>query len=169
MILHGEKRPLDFAFGPGPPYGARPGFDPVVTAQLQEFWIPLEVCGPRIDHECAGVVDHDAFRDAAEVPEGFLERLVDRRLRFIATRPVELTTAVAQDRVVYDHAGAGAAQQDRVRRPIELALLARGRLEALRDTRVRLRRPQVRPGAIERGRGALVATRTDLVENATAN
>jgi hypothetical protein len=83
MILNGEKRPLDFAFRPGPPHGARPRFDPIVAAQLQKFRIPCEVRGPRIDHERAGVVDHDAFRDAAEVPEGFLQCLVDRRLRFI--------------------------------------------------------------------------------------
>src|SRR5262249_55728932 len=108
MILDELKGLLDFAFGPRPPHPAGAGFDPIVATQLPELRIPGEVPRARPDDERTRVVDQGVFRDAAEVPEGLLEGLVDRGRRLIAARPVELAAAIAQDGVVHYHAGVGA-------------------------------------------------------------
>src|SRR5262249_13842575 len=91
MILNEVKRPFDFALRPGPPDAARPGFDPVVAAQLQKVRIPFKVRRAGSDDERARVIDQSLFGDTAEVPERLFEGLVDRRRGLIATRPVELT------------------------------------------------------------------------------
>lgn len=78
IILNEVKGPLDFAFRPWPPHPAGAGFDPIVAAhrrRRRRDYRPGLVSGP------------------AEVPEGFLEGLVDRRRCLIATRPVELPAA----------------------------------------------------------------------------
>src|SRR5579864_8185397 len=120
MIVEIVKGPLDFALRPRPPHPAGPRFDPIVATQRQELRIPFERGRPRADHERARIIDQRLFRDAAEVPEGLLEGLVDRGRRFIAARPIELAATIAQDRVVYDYKGPATTEKDRVRRPIEL-------------------------------------------------
>lgn len=165
MLREVEKGPFGLALRPGPTGLAGDRLETIVPTQRKKLRIPPKVTGVSIEHKGPRIVDQQRLGDAAEVPEGLFQRLEDRRLCGIQAHRVMQASAVAQHGFVQHDAGERAAERDRVVGPVELALDARGRLEALGDPRVRPSRPQTRPRPVEGRRGAFVAPGANFVED----
>jgi len=165
VLFEVEEGPLDLALRLRPARLARHRLNAVVTAQFQKMVVPGEAGGVGRGHQGPVVVDQQTQRRTAEVAQARLQRLVDRRLRGVQTRPVELAAAVAQNQPEHHDLGRHVAQHDGVERPVELSLLAGAGLVTLGDALVRrlLDAAQVR---IDRRRAAVVAQQAQLADDA---
>jgi hypothetical protein len=61
-----------------PPRRAGSRLQAIIAAELQERGVPRKAIGVRIQHEGLGIVAEDHFGHAAEMPERFFQRFVDR-------------------------------------------------------------------------------------------
>jgi hypothetical protein len=101
-----------------------------------------------------------------KVVKAGLDRFEDRRLGFVQAVGVVLASAVPQGQAEHDHLGQLAADLERVRRPIELALPTGRRLETLRGLAGWHGRPQRLQIRVQPRRSAPIAELAQLAQDA---
>jgi hypothetical protein len=140
-----------------------------VTAQLEELRVPAKMSGVGIGDQRPCVIDQHFLRRSAKMVKAGFDGLEDRRLGFVQADGVVLASAVAEGHAEDNDLGELATQGQRVRRPIELALPTRRRLEADGGFARRCGRPELLQVRVERRRAAAIAKLAELAQDARAD